>query len=76
MLSKMYKYKKKDERRHLYQSTLQQSTTSAISDTERSKLRRLAFLARCRLLWSTVILYATLLSYSLASTGRATPGHC
>ena len=30
----------------------------------------------CRLLWSTVILYATLLSDSLAATCYATPGHC
>jgi len=29
----------------------------------------------CRLLWSTVILYATLLSNSLALICRATPGH-
>ena len=30
----------------------------------------------CRLLWSIVILYATLLTNSLASTCHAIPGHC
>jgi len=47
---------------------------SHTSVDQRTTGRRLV--VQCRLLlWSTVILYATLLSNSLASTCRVTPGH-
>jgi len=45
--------------------------TQLLSTKERSGKK-----TGCRLLWSTVILYATLLSNSLALICRATPGHC